>query len=282
MGLGKTELLVEVCLISRLSTNIDQGRMRDQGLQLAIEAAGGVGALARGLGIKQPSVSSWAKIPADRVIAIETITGVGRDRLRPDLYGRQSMEIDEIEAARAREYLMIASLLRQAPTADVLERIGKLGGDETPLGMARIALAEAASGADARVVGEEFFRLFIGIGRGEILPYASYYLTGFLHERPLAKLRADLLEFGIERAEGNFDPEDHLGILLEIMGGFANGTFAADMARQKQFFDAHITPWAERCLADIGVSASASFYKYVAAYALRFIEIERAAFDIED
>jgi len=249
---------------------------------LAIEAAGGVGALARGLGIRQPSVSSWAKVPADRVLAIEAITGVTRDKLRPDLYGASARPIDEIDAARAREYLMIASLLRQAPTAATLGQIARLGGDQSPLGMARIALADAAGEANASDVSTEFFSLFIGIGRGELLPYASYYLTGFLHERPLAALREDLGRLGIERADGNFDPEDHLGILFEIMGGFANGTFEADASEQQAFFETHIAPWAERCLADIGVSQSAKFYKHVAAYGLRFIEIEREAFAIGD
>ena len=256
--------------------------MRDEGLQLAIEAAGGVGALARGLGIRQPSVSSWAKVPSDRVLAIETLTGVDRDKLRPDLYGDAAKPIDEIDAARAREYLMIASLLRQAPTAATLGQIARLGGDQSALGMARIALADAASEADPIEVGTEFFSLFIGIGRGELLPYASYYLTGFLHERPLAVLREDLGRLGIERADGNFDPEDHLGILFEIMGGFANGTFEADAQQPQAFFETHVAPWAERCLADIGVSPSAKFYKFVAAYALRFIEIEREAFAIGD
>ncbi|CAN0384328.1 unnamed protein product [Phaeothamnion confervicola] len=264
--------------------------MRDEGLKLAIEAAGGVGALARGLGIRQPSVSSWAKIPADRVVAVEGITGVKREQLRPDLYlggatrsGLQVLakaEIDEIEAARSREYLMIASLLRSAPTAETLDTLGKLQGNETTLGMARIALAEAASRAVPADVADEFFSVFIGIGRGEVLPYGSFYLTGFLHERPLARLREDLARLGIERADGNFDPEDHLGLLMEIMGGFANGTFDAELTQQQMFFERHMAAWAERCLADIAVSPSARFYKAVAVYGMRFLEVEREAFAI--
>ena len=273
--------------------------MRDEGLQMAIVAAGGVGALARGLGIRQPSVSSWTRVPADRVLAIEAVTGVSRETLRPDLYGvglhdvrlhRPEVEAmtasdfdatDEIEAARAAEYFQLATLLRQAPSADMLAALSKLGGDTSPLGLARIALAEAAGNAIPADVQTEFFSLFIGIGRGEILPYASYYLTGFLHERPLAALREDMRRIGIERAEGNFDPEDHLGLLMEIMGGFATGVFQADIAEQKAFFDKHIVSWAERCLADIAVAPSARFYKAVCIYGMRFIEIEREAFDID-
>lgn len=254
--------------------------MREEGLQKAIDAAGGIGALARGLGIKQPSVSSWAKVPSDRVLAIEALTGVSREDLRPDLYAAQQ-PVDDVEAARAQFYLLLARLLRQSPSTSLLAEVAKLRGNETPLGMAQIALADAAGRTTPEAAANEYFAIFIGIGRGEILPYASYYLTGFLHERPLARLREDLARLGIERADGNFDPEDHLGLLFEIMAGFANGTFQADLSAQREFFERHISPWADRCLADIAVTPSANFYKSVAALGSCFVEIEREAFSIE-
>lgn len=262
--------------------------MREAGLERAIEAVGGVGALARGLGIRQPSVSTWTKVPADRVLAIEALTGVARKMLRPDLYPADGdaqpapAPIDEIELARAREYLLLARLLRRAPDKALLAELSGLRGDVSPLGIARMQLAEAASRGSETEIAREYFALFIGIGRGELLPYASFYLTGFLHEKPLALLRQDLDHLGIERADGNFDPEDHLGLLLEVMGGFANGTFDADLTRQQQFFDRHIAPWAARCFADLGVSASAGFYKAVAALGGCFIELEREAFHIDE
>jgi TorA maturation chaperone TorD/DNA-binding transcriptional regulator YdaS (Cro superfamily) len=261
--------------------------MREAGLERAIEAVGGVGALARGLGIRQPSVSTWTKVPADRVLAVEALSGVARKMLRPDLYPAEGetaaspAPIDEIELARAQEYLLLARLLRHAPDADLLSELSRLRGDASPLGMARLQLADAASRYTETEVASEYFALFIGIGRGELLPYASFYLTGFLHEKPLAYLREDLGVLGIERATGNFDPEDHLGLLLEVMGGFANGTFEADLTRQQQFFDRHIAPWAERCFADLGVSPSARFYKAVAVLGGCFIDLEREAFQIE-
>ncbi len=262
--------------------------MREDGLQRAIEAVGGVGALARGLGIRQPSVSTWTKVPADRVLAVEALTGVTRTTLRPDLYRGEGESqpapspIDDIELARAREYLLLARLLRRAPDAALLSELSRLRGDVSPIGMARMQLAQAAARYSEADVANEYFALFIGIGRGELLPYASFYLTGFLHEKPLANLREDLRILGIERADGNFDPEDHLGLLLEVMGGFADGTFDADIVRQKAFFDRHLAPWAERCFADIGVSPSANFYKAVAALGNCFIELEREAFQIDD
>ena len=113
---------------------------------------------------------------------------------------------DEVDVARAQEYDLLAALLRRAPDAALLSRIAGLGGDETPLGRAHAALADAAGRADAASVEQEFFDLFIGVGRGELLPYGSYYLTGFLHERPLARLRADLRGLGIERVEERASP----------------------------------------------------------------------------
>src|SRR3954470_11872519 len=108
--------------------------------------------------------------------------------------------VDEVELARAQEYALLSCLLARAPDQALLDRIANLPGDASPLGLAHAALAEAASGTDAARVEREFFNLFIGLGRGELLPYASYYLTGFLHERPLARVRECLGRLGIERA----------------------------------------------------------------------------------
>lgn len=257
--------------------------MRDEGLRLAIEAAGGVGALARGLGIKQPSVSSWTRVPAERIGAVEALTGVERQRLRPDLYDATGSQppLDDIERARSMHYLLLGKLLRAAPSQSLLSEIERLTGDGSAFGMAVIELAEAAGRADERSAADEFFALFVGIGRGEILPYASFYLTGFLHERPLAVLRADLGKHGIERSEGNFDPEDHLGILLEVMGGFAKGMFAADLGSQRAFFQRHIEPWGGRCFADIQASPTARFYKAVGRLGETFLAMEKDAFALE-
>src|SRR5258707_2650694 len=110
-------------------------------------------------------------------------------------------EIDEIDRQRAAEYGLLSLLLGKAPDADTLSRVAALRGDASDLGVAHIELACAAAAADDRAVSKEFFDLFIGLGRGELLPYASYYLTGFLHSRPLAHLREDRDAIGIE-AEG--------------------------------------------------------------------------------
>jgi len=133
--------------------------MRDPGLRAAIEAAGGVSELARRVGISQPSVSNWDKVPAERVLAVESTTGVSRVQLRPDLYAepKTDSDIDEIDLARAQEYALLAALLSRAPGADLLTRLSSLGGDASPLGMAHIALGEAAARLDADAVQQEYF-----------------------------------------------------------------------------------------------------------------------------
>ncbi len=254
--------------------------MRDDGLERAIDAAGGVAQLARKIGISQPSVSNWNKVPAQRVSAVEAATGVSRNDLRPDLYGEPllSETIDPVDAARAQEYLLLASLLSTAPSKQLLDQLAGLAGDATPLGRAHAALADAAAGAVAAKVEREYFDLFTGLGRGEVLPYASYYLTGFLNERPLSRLRADLAAFGIERVASNSEPEDHAAVLCEIMAGFAGGRFEASSAAQRAFFEKHLAPWMGRLFADIENADSASFYRAVGALGRAFIEIETEAF----
>src|SRR5262245_39508188 len=195
--------------------------MRDQGLDEAIRAAGGITELARRLGISQPSVSNWERIPAERVLAVEAATGVARGVLRPDLFGPETQAADEVDAARAQEYALLATLFAHAPDAQLLARLARLRGDPSPLGVAHAALGKVAARPVTGRAGRKYFHLFVGVGRGELLPYASYYLTGFLYERPLARLRADLRRLGIERADGRSEPEDSAATLCEIMAGLA-------------------------------------------------------------
>lgn len=261
--------------------------MRDAGLEQAIKAAGGVARLARAIGIAQPSVSAWSRIPAERVLAVEATTRVQRSVLRPDLYGFEAQvssnpEIDEIDALRAAEYGLLSLLLGKAPDADTLARVAALKGDASDLGIAHIELAAAAAAADNRAVSKEFFDLFIGLGRGELLPYASYYLTGFLHERPLARVREDLDLLGIERAGTSREPEDHVAILLEVMAGLARGDFEADLAEQARFFERHLKPWAARMFADLEMSRAANFYRAVGRVGRVFMELESEAFTLSE
>jgi TorA maturation chaperone TorD len=255
--------------------------MRDPGLNEAIKAAGGVAELARRIGISQPSVSNWARVPSDRVLSVEAATGVSREALRPDLYTRaESSAVDPVDAARAEEYALLAVLLGAAPDASLLRRLASLKGDHSPIGEAHAALAAAARDATTKEVEREFFELFIGIGRGELVPYGSYYLTGFLNERPLARLRADLARLGIERAEGEVEPEDRVSILCEIMSGLAAGRYGAPPSSDRRFFEAHVAPWFGRFFADLERAEAAEFYRSVGLLGRVFIEIETEGFKL--
>ena len=212
----------------------------------------------------------------ERVLAAEAASSVAREASRRHL--------DEIDAARADEYAMLAALLARAPDAKLLGRIAMLAGGATPpggatpLGAAHAALARAAGQAVAESIAREFFELFIGVGRGQLLPYASYYLTGFLHERPLARLRAELAGLGIERAAGQCEPEDHAATLCEAMAGLIGGDFAAPVERQRQFFEKHLAPWIGRFFADLAAADAAELYRHVGVIGRLFIEIETEAF----
>lgn len=255
--------------------------MRDPGLEEAIRAVGGVSELARRIGISQPSVSNWDRIPAERVLSVENATGVNRSVLRPDLFGSFAAgDVDEVDAARAQEYALLAALLARAPDTALLKRIAELRGDASPLGVAHVGLAEAAGAADVGVVEREYFDLFIGIGRGELMPYGSYYLTGFLHERPLARLRGDLATLGIERAEGEVEPEDHAAILCEIMSGLASRRFPAPKDSDEKVFENHLAPWIGRFFTDLERAEAAKFYRAVGTLGRVFIDIETEAFSL--
>lgn len=260
--------------------------MRDAGLQRAIDAAGGIGALARALGIAQPSVSGWARVPADRLAAVETATGVSRSILRPDLFDASAVladehaSLDDVDLARARGYRLLAHLIAKPPTRALLDQVGSITGDASPLGMAWIALADAARQTTEAAAGEEYFKLLVGVGRGEVLPYASFYLAGFLHERPLAAVRADLAKLGIERRAGIHEPEDNVATLFDAMAGMIDGTYAASQADQDAFFAAHIKTWVPRLFADIAVAPSAHFYRAAADVGSHWIDLETRAFAI--
>jgi TorA maturation chaperone TorD len=110
------------------------------------------------------------------------------------------------------------------------------------------------------------------------MPYGSYYLTGFLHERPLARLRDDLAKLRVARAEGNPEPEDHAAILCEIMAGLAGGRFPAAAGADRELFEKHLAPWIGRFFSDLERADAADFYRHVGALGRVFVDIEMEAF----
>lgn len=192
-----------------------------------------------------------------------------------------AMATDE-DVLRARFWGLLAALLKSAPSQDLLDRLAGISADPTPIGTALGALAEAARNASPAAIAEEYGELFIGLGRGELLPYGSYYLTGFLHEKPLAALRADMAELGIAVAEGITEPEDHVAILADMMQGLIAGSFAAPLGVQKRFFAAHLGQWVARFLTDLEKADCARFYRPVAALGRAFLAVEAEAFAMID
>jgi TorA maturation chaperone TorD len=186
--------------------------------------------------------------------------------------------VDEVDLARAQEYSLLSALLVRSPDAQMLGRLAGLRGDTSPLGLAHTALGEAAARTDAASAAREHFSLFVGLGRGELLPYASYYLTGFLHGRPLASLRQALQRIGVERLDEQTEPEDHAAILLEIMAGLAGGAIPAPAGTDREIFDDYLAPWIARFFSDLEQAASANFYASVGTVGRTFIEIETQGF----
>lgn len=193
---------------------------------------------------------------------------------QPDT-GRAS---DALDLMRSDQYRFLSRLLASPPDSATLQAIAGLKGDATALGQAYDALAQVAAQTSLEAAEREYFELFIGVGRGELLPYASFYLTGFLNERPLAELRADLARLGIERAQGRHEPEDHIALLFEVMGQMAAGELAVDPADQAEFFRHHVAPWAGQFMDDLAVAPSARFYRPLAEIGRLLVDIEARAF----
>ena len=185
---------------------------------------------------------------------------------------------------RARFYGLLAALLVAPPPDELLRRLAAMGADSSPLGTALGHLAEAASTTTSESVADEFAALFVGVTGGEIMPYCSWYLTGFLHEKPLAELRDDMARLGIEPSPGVSEPEDHAASLLEMMQGLITGLFGEPLSltEQKSFFQAHLGCWMPRFLGDLDKAPSARFYRSVAEIGRVFLEIESQAFAMVD
>ncbi len=186
--------------------------------------------------------------------------------------------VDETDHARAQEYALLATLLSRSPSSEMIRRLALLRGDATPLGSAHAALGEAAGRVNEESVEREYFDLFVGVGRGLLLPYASHYLTGALYGRPLARLREALQHLGIEKAAERSEPEDHAAFLCEIMAGLVGGGLAAPAGTDRDFFEEHLARWIRRFFVDLEQARSAGFYACVGALGRTFVEVETEAF----
>lgn len=183
------------------------------------------------------------------------------------------------DATRANTYSLLARLLASPVSSDVLELLEKIDApadkDTGSLGVAWYMLKHAGAQATVRALDDEYHTLFVGIGRGEVMPYSSWYVTGFLMERPLAVLRADLASLRFERQAEVYEPEDHVAALCETMGLIINASNEIPPVTQAQFFHDHIAPWMGTFFIDLQKANSACFYRAVGQLGEHFIELEK-------
>ena len=176
--------------------------------------------------------------------------------------------------------LGIHSSMRGALISAMLAGIDAVPSDESLLTASWKMLADAAGRASRESLKDEYLALFVGLGRGEVLPYGSWYLTGFLMEQPLARLRSDLGELGIERQEGVKEPEDHAAALCDVMALLITGDEPVTVAQQ-QFFARHMEPWMGRFFRDLQQAPSARFYRAVGQLGEQFMDVETRAFGMQ-
>jgi len=189
--------------------------------------------------------------------------------------------LQEEDRLRAQFYGLFARLLAAPMSAETIQLVRSLEGGEGEFGEAISTFAVLAQRSTETAAAEEFTLLFYGNGSGgEMLPYASHYLTGFLYERPLADLRRALAEIGIAPADGTTEPEDHIAFLCEVMHSLITETWDAPQGVicQRTFFETHIAPWAGRCFADLEKAESAALYMPLGTMGRLFMEIESEAF----
>ena len=186
--------------------------------------------------------------------------------------------IENEQRYRAAAYSLLAAMLRAAPDQALLDHLGKLSpdsdGESDELSEAMAELADAAGEFDLDQLEDEYNALFIGVGKGEVVPYGSWYLTGFLMEQPLSDLRDDLQAFGFARDEKTREPEDHAAAIFEVFSVMIGDAYSLD--QQQGFFEKHMQPWLKLFFADLGKARSAEFYKPVARFGAAFIELEQA------
>lgn len=192
--------------------------------------------------------------------------------------------VDAEEALRAQTYRLLSRLLAAPPDRALLDLVSGMEGDDTPLGRGIATLAARAAATSQQAAAAEYGDLFIGVGRGELVPFASYYLTGFLNEKPLARLRGEMARLGIARAEHVKEPEDHIAALCEMMAGLIEGSFddPAPLSAQRRFFDNHLAAWAPQFFADLESAKAAVLYAPVGAIGQAFMAIEATAFTMTD
>jgi TorA maturation chaperone TorD len=200
-----------------------------------------------------------------------------------DIGGRVETPVISCDAEaslRSGTYSLLANLLASPPDQGMLDLVTGIDrsspeSSETMLGAAWQMLAAAGERATVSAVDDEYHALFIGLGRGELVPFGSWYVTGFLMEQPLARLRSDLARLGFERREGVSEPEDHVAGLCDVMAILNTEGEVAAYELQREFFERHMLPWMPRFFRDLQEAKTASFYRAVGQLGEQFLEVEK-------
>ncbi len=196
--------------------------------------------------------------------------------------GDLSPPLEVEEAWRAASWGLLAGLLAAPPAAGALRRLAESAqapSRENELDAAFAMLCLTAGRTKVDEVDDEYHELFIGLGRGELLPYASWYQTGFLMERPLSDLRSDLRSLGYCRSDEVHEPEDHAAALCEVMAMLIRDGQPLEV--QARFFERHIANWMEDFFEDLASAESAVFYQSVGRLGVLFMQFEKAAFNMQ-
>jgi TorA maturation chaperone TorD len=196
-----------------------------------------------------------------------------------------SSALDE-ETARAEVYGLVSQLFYAPPQAGLLEAL-RLAPTEAPAAGGFLEEPWRQLVGTARALGEEeiareYDALFGGVGKPELYLFGSHYLSGFLNEKPVARLRSDLAALGLDRNEHVPETEDHISYLFEVMRYLIAGddVAVANLTKQCEFFALHIQPWANEMCDAVAAHPKARFYASLAVFTKAFLGIEAQGFDM--
>ena len=187
------------------------------------------------------------------------------------------------DTLRAHVYSLLAALLTGPPTADLLrllDRIEDQQESDTEMAQAWRMIKEAGGRTNAALLDDEYHGLFIGLGRGELIPYGSWYQTGSVMDQPLARLRSDLVALGIQRRSEVRETEDHAAALCETMAIICSHPAEIGMETQRAFFSEHLKGWMGRFFKDMQQASTARFYRAVGRLGEAFLALEKTYLDL--
>jgi len=201
----------------------------------------------------------------------------------PILFGSSA---DSEELARAELYGLLSRLWLAPPDAELLSQF-KVAVTQAPESGALLegpwqTLVAALRDTTPETAAAEFEALFQGVGKPDVFAYGSFYLTGFLNEKPLAALRTDLAELGLARDAQTLETEDHIAYGFEVMRYLIAGdeVVICNLERQRVFFRTHLQPWVERLCDTVAAHPRAKTWRALAEFTLAFVQVETQGFDM--